>query len=186
MEPSRRNRVVLLIVLLVVLVWTLYFRTSTPPAETMRATSNEKGARRVTPSGAASSAAPEVHLEALSAERPKPDQISRNLFQFKTVPQAPRGGSGSAPAAAAAAPAPVPTGPPPPPPLPPIALKLTGTGSQGNGPRVAFLTDTFGRPIVAREGETVEGRYKVLKVNPSSVDIAYLDGRGQQTIRRGQ
>jgi hypothetical protein len=87
-------------------------------------------------------------------------------------------------AASAAAPPP-PDGPAPPPPLPPIGLKLTGIGSQGTGPRLAFLTDPFGRSIVAREGETIEGRYKIGRVAESSVEISYLDGRGQQTLRTG-
>jgi hypothetical protein len=182
MESSRRNRLALLIVLLGVLALTLYFRMFSSPAESVRPASNERGARR-TRESAAPVAAPDVHLEALLVERPKPAPSNRNLFKFKAMPPPPAAARSQAAAAAAS---PVSTGPPQPPPLPPIALKLTGTGSQGNGPRVAFLTDAFGRAIVAREGETIEGRYRILKVNQSSIDIAYLDGRGQQTIRRGQ
>src|SRR4029453_9775839 len=162
MGSSRRTRLILLIGLLVVLALTLYFRAFAPPAGSVRSTSNERGARR-TRASAAPVTAPDVHLEALSVERPKPGQSSRNLFRFKPAPPPPAPVRAQ-PAAAAAAQQP---GPPAPPPLPPIALKLTGTGSQGSGPRVAFLTDAFGRSIVAREGETIEGRYRVLKVNPS-------------------
>jgi hypothetical protein len=125
---------------------------------------------------------PDVRLEALQAERPKPRDASRNLFRFKPPPP-------PAPERKPAPPVytlPPQLGPPPPPPIPPIALKLTGVGSQGGGPRIAFLTDTFGRSIVAREGEAIEGRYKVVRINESSVEVAYLDGRGRQTLRAGQ
>src|SRR5262245_38371906 len=129
MERSRRSRIVVLIVLLGVLVWVLFLRTVSPPAGSARATSNERGARRTSASGAAAVTAPDVRLEALPAERPKPGQTTRNLFRFKPAPPPPA----PSPTQPAAAVAPVPTGPPAPPPLPPIALKLTGTGSQGNG-----------------------------------------------------
>ena len=31
-------------------------------------------------------------------------------------------------------------------------------------------------------GDTIEGRYKILRIGVESLDIAYLDGRGRQTI----
>src|SRR5262245_32708401 len=137
MDSKRRNRLALLTVLLVVLVMTLY-RAWPQPTETVRSTSNERGARRGRTS-AASVAAPDVHLEALSLERPKPAGSVRNLFRFK--PTAPPPAASVRPAAATAAAPSVQTGPPPPTPLPPISLKLTGTVSQGGRPRVAFLVD---------------------------------------------
>jgi hypothetical protein len=44
----------------------------------------------------------------------------------------------------------------------------------------------LGRQIPGREGETIEGRYKVVRVTETSVELTYLDGRGRQTIRAGQ
>jgi hypothetical protein len=34
-----------------------------------------------------------------------------------------------------------------------------------------------------REGDTVDGRYRMLRVGPDSIEMAYVDGRGRQTIR---
>ena len=48
--------------------------------------------------------------------------------------------------------------------------------------RVAILSDSRG-VYYGREGEIVEGRYRILKIGVESIDLAYLDGRGRQTIR---
>jgi hypothetical protein len=45
------------------------------------------------------------------------------------------------------------------------------------------LSDGRGSPIYGKEGETVLGQYRVLKIGVESIDIAYADGRGRQTIR---
>jgi len=34
------------------------------------------------------------------------------------------------------------------------------------------------------EGEIVEGRYRILRIGVESIDLAYVDGRGRQTIRQ--
>jgi hypothetical protein len=56
-----------------------------------------------------------------------------------------------------------------PPPNPPIPLKFYGFASENNKKQI-FLSqgeDVF----VAREGDIVKGRYKVLHVNPNTVEI---------------
>jgi hypothetical protein len=70
-------------------------------------------------------------------------------------------------------------GPPPP---PPIALKFIGIVQKTDGTRIAVLSDGK-RPISGMEGEEIEGRYKILKIGLESIELAYLDGRGRQTIR---
>ena len=35
-----------------------------------------------------------------------------------------------------------------------------------------------------REGEVIEGRYRIVKIGVESIELAYLDGRGRQTIRQ--
>jgi hypothetical protein len=70
--------------------------------------------------------------------------------------------------------------PPQPPPPPPITLKLVGI-VQGAGRPIAALSD--GRDIFyGREGDVVEGRYKIIKINVESIDISYVDGRGQRRL----
>jgi hypothetical protein len=73
--------------------------------------------------------------------------------------------------------------PPPPPPPPPIALKFIGivSGEQSTG-KVAVLSD--GKFVYyGREGDIIEGRYRVVRIGEESIQMEYLDGRGRQTIR---
>jgi hypothetical protein len=74
---------------------------------------------------------------------------------------------------------PVPAGPPPP---PPITLKFIGIVQKADGTRIAVLSDGK-RPISGKEGDEIEGRYRILKIGTESVDVSYIDGRGRQTIR---
>jgi hypothetical protein len=74
---------------------------------------------------------------------------------------------------------PVPTGPPPPPPIP---LKFFGVMTIDNE-RIAAFSDARGNTFRAKEGEILEGRYRLLRIGADSVDVAYLDGRGRQSIR---
>ncbi len=72
-------------------------------------------------------------------------------------------------------------GPPPPPPPPPINLKFFGFASRPGQPRQVFLLqndDVF----VAKEGDVVNRRYKVLKINNNSVEIEDLLGNNKQTV----
>ena len=100
----------------------------------------------------------------------------RDPFRFRPKP--------APPAPKVVAPSPVlappePTGPPPPPPIP---LKFFGVFTI-SGARTAAFSDGRGNTFTAKEGDTVEGRYRLLRIATDSVDLAYLDGRGRQTIR---
>ena len=73
-----------------------------------------------------------------------------------------------------------PVGPPPPPPIP---IKFIGlAGAPGPEGQVVFFSDGRGHVFFGKEGDIIEGRYRVLKVSPGSAELAYLDGRGRQTI----
>jgi hypothetical protein len=48
---------------------------------------------------------------------------------------------------------------------------------------VAILSDGRGTVLYGREGDTIEGRYRLLKVGADAVELAYVDGRGRQTVR---
>jgi hypothetical protein len=74
-----------------------------------------------------------------------------------------------------------PTGPPPPPPIP---LKFIGVlDAPARVGRLAVLSDSRGGVFYGKEGDTIEGRYRVLRVSAETAELAYLDGRGRQTIR---
>ena len=69
-------------------------------------------------------------------------------------------------------------------PPPPIPLKFIGiVDVPGQSKKIAALTDSKGSVFHGMEGETVEGRYKILKIGVESIEMSYIDGRGRQTIR---
>lgn len=124
----------------------------------------------------------DVKLDALRGTAAEPPKVTRNPFRFYQPPPPP---PPSKEARSSAAPAfvapPVPAGPPPP---PPITLRFIGLieAPQRSG-RVALLSDGRGGLMNGREGDIIEGRYRVLRVGTDSIELAYADGRGRQTIR---
>lgn len=195
--PTERRRQLILAALVVVLLAVIYrLWTATSPAPVAASNRSTGAAARPQPgAGAArgtstagqnatkSLEAPDVHLESLNAERVRPGASERNLFRFK--PKAPPPPPPLPPQPVNVAPpvntAPLP--PPGPPPLPPIALKFIGVvDSPTTGRKIAALSD--GRnTFQGVEGDIIEGRYRILKIGVESIELAYLDGRGRQTIR---
>ncbi len=143
--------------------------------------------RRV-PAGRASAAARgeldpaelKVKLEALEAKRPDFDAGDRNPFRFQPPPAPP-------PSTLPPVQEPVvpvgPPSPPSPPPIPPITLKFMGTVERP-GLLLAALTDCKGFSYAAREGEIVDGRYRLVKVGLESVILEYSNGTGRTTVRK--
>ena len=60
---------------------------------------------------------------------------------------------------------------------------VRGVTRQQRAGRVALLSDGRGGLMNGREGDIIEGRYRVLRVGTDSIELAYADGRGRQTIR---
>jgi hypothetical protein len=130
---------------------------------------------------AAPDAPPEINIDALQTARQAPSNSARDPFRFRPRPVAPAPPPSRIPGVQddqVDAPPPRPAGPPPP---PPIALKFIGLVQKADGTKIAVLSDGK-RPIHGTEGEEIEGRYKILKIGLESIEIAYLDGRGRQTI----
>jgi hypothetical protein len=77
-------------------------------------------------------------------------------------------------------PPPVAAGPPGPPPIP---LRFIGTvDERARHLKLAVLSD--GRNVFyGREGDIIEGRYRIVRIGVESIEMTYVDGRGQQTIR---
>lgn len=114
---------------------------------------------------------------------PVPEQVAgaRNPFGFGSRPAPP-----APPPAPAPPPRPVVTAPPTPPgppPLPPIQVKFLGFVEDPSHPGKVVALGINGGVVVAREGELVDGRYRLLKVGLETIVMAYPDGRGQTTIR---
>jgi hypothetical protein len=178
MAPEHRRQL-LLAVLAIILAVVVYRAWPRPTAATAPSTSNLSGSART--AGRQGMSAPDVNLEALQTERVKPQEAERDLFRFqaKAAPPAP---SSAAPKPESA---PMPSGPPPAPAAPPIALKFIGVWEMPEqNKRIAILSDGKGGvPIYGSEGETVEGRYRIVKIGTEAIELAHLDGRGRQTIR---
>ena len=179
---SERPKQIVLAILVLVLAGAIY-RALGPQDQTALVTSNSSGGsdRQV---GTASRAieAPDVRLEALEHERTKPTAGERNLFRFRAASlPAPVPGAGRA----ALPPPPPPAGPPAGPALAPITLKFIGVvEATEKSQTYAVLRDDRG-VYHGREGDIIEGRYRILRIGAESVDLAYVDGRGRQTIRLG-
>ena len=74
----------------------------------------------------------------------------------------------------------VPAGPPPPPPIP---LRFIGFVEQPDRrPKLAVLSDGRG-VFYGHEGDIIGGRYRIVRIGLESIEMVYVDGRGQQTIR---
>jgi hypothetical protein len=175
--PIDKWRPILLAMLAVALAGVVYVEWPHPDA--VRATSTPKADAGRTPAATNTVTAPDVHLKSLEEEHTKPGDVDRDLFRFKTRPAPPT----ARPAVAIAPPPVVPSGPPPPPPLPPIALTFIGVLETANMQKIAVLSDGRGAPLYGKEGDTVLGQYKILHIGVESIEMAYLDGRGRQTIR---
>lgn len=124
---------------------------------------------------AANSLDPELRLKLLeSSEGTKYEGSGRNIFVpgLEVIPN---------PQGSGLTKKPEPVGPPPTPPPPPINLKFFGFASHAGEPTRIFLAqgDTV---FIAYEGQIVDRRYKVVHINPASVEIEDVLNNNRQTI----
>jgi hypothetical protein len=198
MASERRRQLILgaLVIVLLGVIYRLWTATSAAPvvasnpsagaaAPRPQATARAgKGAGTPGADGTQGVQTPDVHLEALDTERAQPGAGARNLFRFreKAPPPPPPVKPPLQQPTMPVNPAPQP--PPGPPPLPPISLKFIGIiESPTHARKIAVLSDGRNPPFQGEEGAIIEGRYRILKIGVESIELAYLDGRGRQTIR---
>jgi hypothetical protein len=129
----------------------------------------------------------DVKLDVLKSTPTTLPPSTRNPFRFSEAPAkvaAPRTGPANPRQGLTVAPPAEASAPPGPPPPPPILLRFIGLiDAPERAGRVALLSDGKGGLMNGREGDVIEGRYRVLRVGADSLDLAYVDGRGRQTIR---
>ena len=191
-ESSRRQLPVL-VGLLVVLAAVLWWQFGSGSAATPRAR-NVAAARPTPPVRPGAKAEPStaetisegVRLARLGEQRPSPEEGGRDPFRAgaPAASGGPVGGPSATPAPAVPTPAtpPTPTLPTGPPPPPPIAVKFIGIVSRSDVGKVAVLSD--GKNVYyGREGEIVDGRWRIVSIGVESLQIEYVDGRGRQTVR---
>jgi hypothetical protein len=126
--------------------------------------------------GGLASLDPTLHPEIMrQAESLEYTGHGRNIFsQFSAPPEIPK-------PIAAIRNAKVDTGPPPPPPPPTINLGFYGYAAEKTGQKQVFLLhgdDIF----IASEGDVVDRRYRVVKINSASVQVEDIPYHNTQTL----
>jgi hypothetical protein len=182
MARSSRQQLGILAGLLALLLVVLVYNRESDPVSATTGAIRPGGAARATQAVDVDV----VRLDTLMRERPEMQAGNRNPFRFGPAPAAPPGSSPAGrPNAGGVSPAtpagpPVPPGPPPP---PPIALKFIGVVEQApSSLKLAVLSD--GRNVFyGKEGEVIEGRYRIERIGVESIEMVYVDGRGRQTLR---
>jgi len=190
MASKTQKQLAVLGALAVGLVLVITLQGGDTPAGTSTAPSNPvsgTAGTRQPPGRGGQAPVTDIQLEALNAARKDAPVAERNLFRFeaKAPPAAPSGpgaGAGAAPPPRVIPTGPpVPQGPPPPPPIPLRFIGLLNAPAQAG--RVAILSDGRGTVLTGREGDIIEGRYRLLRIGADNVEMAYTDGRGRQLIR---
>lgn len=186
MQASQRQRVLLgalLVVLVGVVIWQLQRSGNTPSPSPGAAVppAAGRGAQNQPPTEPV-----DVALDRLEVTGPEPDQGGRSPFRYgAAVSAAPAEGAASRAEPPSGPPVAqdLPSGPPAPPPPPPIPFKFIGiVSSASTGGKVAVLSD--GKFVYhGREGDIIDGRFRVVRIGEESIQMEYFDGRGRQTIR---
>ncbi len=186
---EQRRQLLLLGVLLVVALVVWYTQFGGGAAETPVAASNALTTPILPPPaantpggrGGAGGGLPEPIR--LSELEPVLEQTSaaRNPFGFGAPPPPPPRPAPATPPP----PPPRPVTPPPsgPPPLPPIPVKFLGYVEDPKRPGKVVALGIGSEIVVAREGDLVDGRFRLVKVALETIVMSYPDGRGQQTIK---
>ena len=176
---SRRPRTSLLVLLAIVLAAAAFITlrpTTGPTSQTSnpgRVPQQTTGEKPLDPNEL------KVRLGELKAPPPQPGETERNPFRFQPKappPPPPSSSRGSKPSLPDVAP------PPPPPPAPTIPLKFIGVTEAPGVGKIAALTDCK-HTVQGREGETIEGQYRIVKIGIESLIIEFIDGTGRTTLR---
>lgn len=113
-----------------------------------------------------------AHLHARLQPQTTPRRPGRNLFEF----EAPRAAGRAAPAVG---PAPVPLAPPAPPPV--FTLDGIAEDPGADGPVRTAIISGLGQLFLAKEGQALTPRYKVLRIGADVVELS--DTGSASTIR---
>ncbi len=121
---------------------------------------------------------PRLRLDILAASQNKKYEVGgRNIFRMEEKPIESTLTKVRPPIDVPYPPTPTPTPPPP-----PIPLKFYGFASKANEPKKIFLDDE-GEVFVARQGDIVERKYKVIQINNTSVIMEDVLNNNRQTIQ---
>jgi len=181
MESRTRRQVALLVGLLAVLTAVLWWNLPAPPTQPQ--TTQSRAARPAQGTAGGTEPVEAIRLDALATPRPEPSEGGRDPFRFRPQARPPQGMPDIQPGAGDAAAGPgdgaiaADAGPPP------IPLRFIGVMRLPESGRiVAVLSDGNG-VYRGSEGDIIEGRYRIVRLGPESVELAHVDGQGHQVIR---
>ena len=169
---------VLVLVIIYDLVYMGSSSASPAPASSTTASQPKKGGAVATQI-ADNTLDPRVRVDLLAESQNKKYEPGRNIFRMEEIKIEPTvsgvrtKGNYDVPAP------PTPTPTPPPPPIP---LKFYGFANKPNEAKKVFLVDE-GEVFVARQGEIVERRYKIIQINTASVVIEDALTNNRQTVQ---
>ena len=150
--------------------------SAAPPASSIP--SSTAASKKTTQVAEDNSLDPRFRTDILAASQNKKYEAGRNIFQMeevkvdKTIADVRQ----RAPMGPEAPPTPTPTPPPP-----PIPLKFYGFANKANEPKRVFLAHDD-EVFVAKQGDIVERKYKVVQINNASVVIEDMLYNNRQPI----
>lgn len=153
------------------------FGTSSAAAPASTTSTGAQAKKSSVPQLADSTLDPRLRLDILAASQNKKYEAGRNIFRMEEKRLETTVASVRQPMGPDPPPTPTPTPTPP-----PINLKFYGFASKPNEAKKIFLDDE-GEVFVARQGDIVERRYKVIQINNTSVVIEDVLYNNRQTIQ---
>jgi hypothetical protein len=153
------------------------FGSSSAAAPANTTTTGAQAKKSSGPQLADSTLDPRLRLDILAASQSKKYEAGRNIFRMEEKPIETTVAPVRKEYLVEMPPTPTPTPPPP-----PINLKFYGFASKPNEAKRIFLDDE-GEVFVARQGDIVERRYKVVQINNTSVVIEDVLYNNKQTIQ---
>jgi hypothetical protein len=182
-KKQLRIMIVLLAILLLVGIYNFVDFGTSSAASPAPATSTQV-AQPATKAGAPqpfdSTLDPRLHVHELAASQSvKYESGGRNIFRMEELKSPTETTVASVRQPYGPDLPPTPTPPPPPPAIP---LKFYGFASKPTEPKRIFLDDE-GEVFVARQGDIVERKYKVIQINNTNVIIEDVLNSNRQTIQ---
>jgi hypothetical protein len=178
MSPERQRHLLFGLLGVMALVGAWQFLSASAPEAPAAVRARRAAARPTVPAPPVS-----VGVTLLEGPRSGPDDGGRNPFAFGARAVAAANGPRASGPPREVPPPPAFTAPGPPP-LPPIPFKFIGlVEGASSARRIAVLSDSKGLVVHGSEGTIIDGRFRILSIGPESIDIAYADGRGRQTLR---
>jgi hypothetical protein len=190
MTKPDRQKLSILVILLAVLGLTIVlgYRMNQPESTAAVQVPDQPKTSATAPSDA------RIQLDLVEKHDAGEDIGKKNVFQYRQTPPpalpGPKPGAATFPPPASAVVAPPissrPPGPPPAPPPPPIPLKYFGNTTKTPAGMTAFLVDDT-RPNDLKHfnvstGEVLMGRYRIVTITATSVEIEDLEYSRRQTL----